>query len=142
MKKYLIKNDLDFEKISIATLKKVYSATLFPRVISNIKNMTFKKNFAKNIDFECFFEQNLRIFAKKVHFFDFDLGLFFFEKHKKTYLVLVDGNGRCAGKTVTNFFDNVFAMDFVQFEKIKSQVKFEYKKLASKKLLIEEFDKK
>ncbi len=140
MKKYLISSNFDYEKVCYATLKKVFSVTLFPRVLFNIQNPAFEKNFAKKLDFECFFEQKFKNFAKKVHNFDFDLGIFFFENDKKNYIKLVDGNGKLAGSFVTNIFDNVFSMSKNEFQRFKTKIDYEYSKLDKTKLLVEKFN--
>lgn len=137
---YDICSDLDFEKVAVAALKMVYSVTLFPRVVSTIQNSVLAKNFAKNIDFECFFTQKYANFAKKVHFDYFDLGIFFFQNSKKTKLKLVDGNGLSANSFVTNIFDYVFSLDQNELKNYKEHVIKQYQSLDKSKLLVQKFD--
>ncbi len=137
MKKYIIKSDFDFEKICYATLKKVYSVSLFPRILINAQNGIFEKNFNKKAYFECFFTQKSVIFSKKVHRDCFDVGLFFCEKDKKTILKIYDGNGYCAGKSITNIFDFCLNLNVKEFQNFKKQIDESYKKLNRKKLLFQ-----
>ena len=134
---YEIKTSLDYEKVCYASLKKIFSVTLFPRILINTQNLIFDKNFAKKLDFECFFTQNYRNFAKKVHFSDFDMGIFFFSKFDKIFVKLVDGNGRAAGSFITNIFDNVMCMSNQKFEEYKNQIDKLYGELDQSKLLHE-----
>ena len=136
---YEIKSNLDLEKVSIAALKKVFSISLFPRIIYNIENPIFLKKIKKKADFQCFLCQNIKIFAKNVHFLDFDLGLFFFKKNKKLYVKIIDGNGIVAGKSVTNIFDYVFNLSENDFLKFKNEINALYKSVSKSKLLREEF---
>ena len=137
IKKYEILSDIDFEKICYATLKKVFSPTLFPRVLSNYKNQKIEQIFTKKADFLCIFIEKSQIFAKKVHKKDFDLGLFFYSKNKKTYLKLYDGTGHIASSFVTNIFDNFFAMDKIDFEKEKKIIEKQYSKINKSKLIVQ-----
>lgn len=136
---YDICSDFDFEKVAVAALKRVYSVTLFPRVVSNIQNSVLAKNFAKNIDFECFFTQKYANFAKKVHFDYFDLGIFFFKKQDKLCFKLVDGNGLPASSFVTNIFDYVFSLGQKDFENYKKNILMQYQSLDKNNLLVQKF---
>ena len=136
-KKYEIKTKQDFIKMCYAALKKVYSPTLFPRVLANIKNKKIEQIFAKKADFLCIFEQNSQIFAKKVHNNNFDLGLFVYQKNKKTYLKLYDGTGHIASSFVTNIFDNIFSMDKILFQKEILQIEKQYSKINKSKLFVQ-----
>lgn len=139
--KYIIKTNLDFEKVSFATMKKICSETVFPRVLSNIQNPVFEKNFSKIADFEYFFIENKQKFAKKVHIFCFDIGLFFKKLKNGFELFVIDGNGFDAGSFVTNIFDNVFSMDNIQLETFKKEVFAQYERIDKKNLLVQKFDK-
>lgn len=137
MKRYIVKDNFDFEKICYATLKKVYSTTLFPRILINIQNSVFDKNFQKKAYFECFFTQKSAIFSKKVHNCCFDIGLFFYKTKINYHLKIYDGNGLCAGKYITNIFDFCFSLNENEFVDFKKNIDKEYKKLNSKKLLVQ-----
>ena len=137
IKKCHIKTNRDIQKMCYATLKKVYSPTLYPRVLLNYKNKEIEEIFAKNIDFLCIFASNSQIFAKKVHNDDFDLGLFVYEKYNKTYLKIYDGTGHIASSFVTNIFDRVFSMTDLEFEAEKKYIKKLYSKIDKNKLLIQ-----
>ena len=134
---YKICDSLDFEKACYGTLKKVFSQTLFPKILVNTQNHIFEKIFQKYAHFECFLMQNSQKFAKKVHLDCFDIGLFFFEIYGNLYLKIYDGNGYVAGKFITNIFDYVFSLDRVQFKNYKKEVEKMYKSLRSKKLLVQ-----
>lgn len=136
---YNIYSDVDFEKVAVSTLKRVFSVTLFPRVVSNIQNSVLTKNFAKNLDFECFFTENYANFAKKVHFGYFDMGIFFFKKQNKLCLKLVDGNGFPASSFVTNIFDYVFSLGQKDFENYKKNILMQYQSLDKNNLLVQKF---
>ena len=137
IKKYLVSSNFDFEKICYATLKKVYSVSLFPRILINIQNDVFEKNFNKKAYFECFFTQKSVIFSKKVHKSCFDIGLFFYKKGSNLLLKIYDGNGFCAGKSITNIFDFCINLGMKEFEKYKKEIDKEYKKISRKKLLVQ-----
>lgn len=134
---YQIKTELAYEKVCYATLKKVFSVTLFPRVLLNIQNPVFDKIFSEKLDFECFFTQKFNEFSKKTHIFDFDIGIFFFEKDKSLFIKLIDGNGLLAGSFVTNIFDKVMNMSQNEFEVYKKQIDDSFSKLDKNKLLHE-----
>lgn len=134
---YIIETDFDFKKVCYATLKKVYSVTLFPRILINIENTNFEKNFKKKAYFQCFLCQKHNIFAKKVHLCDYDIGLFFYQKQQKTYLKVFDGNGLIAGKSITNIFDFFMQLNKLQFLEYKKQVNKIYNSLNKKKLLVQ-----
>ena len=137
IKKYELKTEQDFVKMCYGVLKKVYSPTLFPRVLININNKKIEQIFAKKANFLCIFEQNSQIFAKKVHNNDFDLGLFVYQKNKKIYLKLYDGTGHIASSFVTNIFDNIFAMDEVLFQKEVLQIEKQYSEINKSKLIVQ-----
>ena len=134
---YKICDDLDLEKVCYATLKKVYSVTLFPRILLNIKNDIFNKNFKKKAYFECILGQKYHFFAKNVHLRCFDIGLFFYQKNKNIYLKIVDGNGFNAGDSVTNIFDFVFQLSEKEFKNYATQINNDYRLLKNKKLLVQ-----
>ena len=134
---YKICDDLDLEKACYAALKKVYSVTLFPRILLNLKNDNFIKNFKKKAYFECFLEQKYQFFAKNVHLKCFDIGLFFYQKSKNFYLKIVDGNGLSAGDSVTNIFDFVFQLKGNDLINYTTQINNDYLSLKNKKLLIQ-----
>lgn len=136
-KVYLIESNFDFKKISYAVLKKVYSTTLFPRVLLNIQNSILSENFAKNIDFECFFCENLEKFKKSVHRMHFDMGLFFYNKNNTFNLKLIDGNGFVAGESVTNIFDYVFSLTSDGLKEYGKKILNDYNALDKSKLLRE-----
>lgn len=137
IKIYKIETKLDFEKVCYAALKKVFSVSLFPRILINIENPIFEKIFKKKACFQCFLCPKRNIFAKKVHFCDFDLGLFFYKNKQKTYLKVIDGNGLLAGKSVTNIFDYAIQLNIDQFKEYKKEINKIYNSLNKKKLLIE-----
>ena len=155
---YQIKDQSDFEKVAFATLKKVYSPTILPSVLTNIQNGKFKKIFKKYAQIDAFLAKNMQNFAKNVHFSNYDIGLFFYQKpnyNKKTILTLqdltsqnnkindilfleiFDGNGLFASSFVTNIFDDMFFCTDEQFLQKKSQIENQYKKLNKKNILVQ-----
>ena len=136
-KTYKIKNDFDFEKVCYAALKKVYSVTLFPRILINIENDAFDKIFKKKAYFQCFLCEKQHIFAQNIHNMCFDIGLFFYKKQNNLYLKLYDGNGLSASKSITNIFDFVLNLDLENFLKFKKEINNLYGKLNKKKLLVQ-----
>jgi|GEM_PF-4398286 len=136
MKKYKIINDIDFEKVVYATLKKVYSPTLYPKILTNVNNKQFLTIFEKYAQIDVFLPINAQNFAKKVHFGDYDIGLYFV-KYKNLYLKIFDGNGILAGSFVTNIFDDFLFCSNQEFDKKKFEITNQYKKLKNKKLLVQ-----
>lgn len=153
---YQLNSKLDFQKTAIATLKKVFSPTLFPRVLTNIQRQDFIKIFKKYAQICIFLPKNEQIFAKKTHLGNFDLGLFFFHQsnlskkiilnlsdltqeieNKTIYLKIFDGNGLPASSFVTNIFDDMFLCTDEQFEQKKQDVMDLYKGINKKKLLVQ-----
>ena len=136
MKKYKIIDDIDFEKVAFATLKKVYSPTLYPKILTNINKKQFLTLFEKYAQIDVFLPKNAQNFAKKVHFGDYDIGLYFV-KYKNLYLKIFDGNVILAGSFVTNIFDDFLFCNKEQFIQKKNDVSKQYKKLKHKKLLVQ-----
>ncbi|HAJ77779.1 MAG TPA: hypothetical protein DCO89_01760 [Clostridiales bacterium] len=136
-KEYKINDDLDIEKVCYATLKKVYSVTLFPRILINIENGLFDKIFKKKAYFQCFLCSKQQIFAKKVHNCYFDIGLFFYKKRNKLCLKMYDGNGIMAPPSITNIFDFALSLNADEFLKYKKEINAQYGKLNKKKLLVQ-----
>ena len=136
MKTYKIKTDFDFEKVAFATLKKVYSPSLYPKILTNNLDENFLKIFEKMAQIDAFLPKNAQNFAKKVHFGDYDIGLYF-AKRKSLFLKIYDGNGQLAGSFVTNIFDDFLFCDDNEFLHKKKQIKSQYKKLEHKKLLVQ-----
>lgn len=134
-KKYKITSDSDFERVALGTLKKVFSPTLFPRVLTNLKNDILRKNFENIIEFSQINEQNSQKFAKFTHTRCFDLGLFFLCRDDCYLLKIYDGNGYLAGGFVTNIFDLMLSFSDDEFLTEKTKVLSEYKKLNKKKIL-------
>ena len=64
-KTYQIQNKIDFQKVAFATLKKVYSPTVLPRILTNIQNDYFIKIFKKYAQIDAFLPKNMQIFTKK-----------------------------------------------------------------------------
>ena len=95
----------------------------------------------KLVGVKYFFVENKQKFAKKVHIFCFDIGLFFKKTKNKLELFVIDGNGFDAGSFVTNIFDNVFSMDNIQIETFKKEVFAQYERIDKKNLLVQKFDK-
>ena len=137
MKIYRINSCQDYIKVAYATLKKVFSKSLYPRVLLNVKNSKIEQIFAKKCDFLCIFEQNSQKFAKKTHQQYFDIGLFFFQKNGDTYLKIYDGNGLVAGSFVTNIFDNFFALSKKELIEEIKKINTEYKSINAKNLLVQ-----
>ena len=135
IKKYIINDEFDLEKVALATLKKVFSPTLFPRVLTNLKNNVLINNFENLIDFVYVSEQKSQNFAKITHTKCFDLGLFFDFFDDCYILKLYDGNGILASSFVTNIFDKIFSLNKEDFLKEKNFVLNSYKKLNKEKLL-------
>lgn len=135
MKIYKIKKD-DFERVAFATLKKVFSPTLYPKVLTNIGDAEFLKMFDKMAKIDVFLPKNVQNFAQKVHFGNYDIGLYF-SKRKNIFLKIYDGNGLLAGSFVTNIFDDFLFCDDKKFLQKKCQLKRQYKNLNKQKLLIE-----
>lgn len=136
IKKYVIQNKIDIQKIGYATLKKVHSPTLFPKVLLNFKNKQIEEIFAKKVHFDSFFISVSQIFAKKVHFSDYDLGLFLYQKKGKTFLKLYDGTGHLASSFVTNIFDKIFLMTDLEFDREMKAIDIIYEKTNKKKLFV------
>ncbi len=132
---YKIDCKIDYQKAYYSALKKVFSVTLFPRILINQNFINFEENFKKYAYFECFEAKNSQIFAKNVHNSYFDIGLFFFRKQQNLYLKLYDGTGHIASNFVTNIFDKIFAMGDNEFIKEKLQIQNDYKSLDISKLL-------
>ena len=132
---YKIDCDINYEKAYYSALKKVFSVTLFPRILINANFKNFEKKLKKYADFIYFNAINSQIFAKKVHNGYFDIGLFFFKKANDTYLKVYDGTGHLAGTFVTNIFDKIFAMNNKEFELEKINIQNQYKSLNKNKLL-------
>ena len=137
IKKYQIKTSQDIQKMCYAALKKVYSPTLYPRVLLNFKNKKIEEIFAKKAYFDAIFISNSHFFAKKVHNTDYDLGMFLYQKKDKTFLKLYDGTGHIASSFVTNIFDRTFSMTDLEFDLEKKYIKKMYSKINKKKLLIQ-----
>ena len=139
-KTYHIFCDEQFERVAVSALKKVQNPTLFPRILTNLKNDTLIKNLQKYAYFCCFFEENSQKFANFVHSKCFDLGLFFKKLHctKAKYLLKVyDGTGHLAGDFVTNIFDKMFNISSEEFLREKLKILGEYEKLDISKLLVQ-----
>ena len=132
---YKIDCDINYEKACYSALKKVFSVTLFPRILINVNFKNFDKKLKKYAEFICFNAIDSQIFAKKVHNGYFDIGVFFFKKDNKTYLKVYDGTGHLAGNFVTNIFDKIFAMNNKEFELEKINIQNQYKSLNKNKLL-------
>ena len=132
IKNYEIKTKIDIQKMGYATLKKVHSPTLFPRILLNFKNQKIEEIFAKKANFDTILLSNSQIFAKKVHFANYDLGLFLYQKNNKIYLKLYDGTGHIASSFVTNIFDKVFAMTDLEFVKEMKAIDKLYAKISKK----------
>lgn len=137
IKKYQIKTEQDIEKMCYATLKKVHSPTLFPKVLFNFTNKKIDEIFSKKAHFDVFLQPNSQIFAKKVHFKDYDLGIFLLYKNGKTYVKLYDGTGHIASTFVTNIFDRMFAMTNLEFDCEKKIIDKLYAKTSKRKLLVQ-----
>lgn len=136
MKIYKIKCDIDYEKVAFATLKKVYSPTLYPRILTNCFDEKFLKLFENFAQIDAILPKNAQNFAKNVRIKGYDIGLFFFNKEGYS-LKIFDGNGLLAGSFVTNIFDDMFTCSNEHFFKKKKEITTQYKKLKVKKLLIQ-----
>ena len=136
MKIYKIDDEIDFEKVAFATLKKVYSPTLFPKILTNNVDKKFLKFFEKMAQIDVFLPKNAQNFAKNVYFGDYDIGLYFV-KRKQIFLKIYDGNGLPAGNFVTNIFDDFLFCSFDEFLQKKKGIQSQYKKLKNKKLLVQ-----
>ena len=139
-KTYKIEFETDIEKVCYAVLKKVYSDTLFPRILINIESDAFYKNFKKKAYFQCFLCKNKQFFSKMVHNRCFDIGLFFFKKANNLYLKIYDGNGLMASFSITNIFDFVLNLNNKDFLKYKKEINLMYNKLNRKNLLVQNVD--
>lgn len=144
---YYISKEDDFDKLAVGALKKVFSKTLFPRILANKDPFDFSKKFINLAEFGVFCTKNRQKFAKKVHMSDYDIGIFFFEKSSKNCFVVFDGTGQIASDFTTNTFDGVFCQNGTSFEIEKTQIFAKYARLDKKKLLVqkvglEEFCKK
>lgn len=132
-----IKDEYDILRVFIATLTKVYSVTLLPRILCNAKVEFFDNNFSNFADYQIANENNQTKFAEFVHKKDFDIGLFFCYKNKKFILIVFDGNGYLASDFTKNIFAKLFFCKNEDLQLELEKIKKLYKKLNRKKLLIE-----
>ena len=141
-KKYYIFCDEQFERVAVSALKKVFSPTLFPRILANLKNDILIKNLEKFSGFQVIFQENSQKFANFTHSRCFDIGLFFkkIDDCGKEYLLKIyDGTGHIAGDFVTNIFDKLLSISYDDFSREKCLIFNEYEKLDRSKLLVQKF---
>ena len=135
MKKYIfcIKTKLDIKKVALATLKRVYSDTVVPRVLINSHIDSFIKHTNGTI-FLCQIDLPQNKFKSFVHDKNYDLGLFFYSDLGKNYVKIIDGTGRFACSRTVNIFLDIFLKD-------KNQLKIE-NNLLKKQLKTKKISKK
>ena len=139
MKLYEIKTDEDFQKVAVATLKKVFSVSIFPRVLTNSISPTMQKIFSNRIELVCVNQLAIQKFAKMTHFSYFDLGLYFFKKDNNVFLKIFDGTGHSASSFVTNIFDKIFALNPDELLQETLAIQKKYDLLDKSKLLVQNF---
>ena len=156
-KTYKINLQTDYQKIAIATLKKVFSRTVLPKILTNVFDENLSKIIKKYAQIDVFLPKNAQNFAKTVHLQCYDIGLYFetttkncskkilmmtdFSSFKKfdfqnLTLKIFDGNGLFASDFITNIFDDMLFADENTFQQKKKAVLNEYKKINRKKLLV------
>src|SRR5574344_209537 len=131
---YLINDEI--EKVAYATLKRVFSATVFPRILTNCK--VGIEDFIEGRAFcKICLDKNYREMARLTHKKDFDIGIFFYKKDNKLLLKIIDGNGLTASDFTINIFDKFLLDEKLNFIYEKKLLDNTYKKLNTKKLLFE-----
>ena len=138
MKLYKIKTDIDFQKVAVATLKKVFSVSLFPRVLTNLSSKQMEDIFSGRIELVCVNLQKSQKFAHMTHFSCFDLGLYFFKKSDVMFLKVFDGTGHLASSFVTNIFDKVFSLNIADLKAETLAIQKKYDTLDKSKLLVQQ----
>lgn len=133
---YKIESEIDLLRAYIGTLKKVQSATIVPRILSN-RNNKFFKNQQKNLDFCLKNCKNSIKFAQFVHYGDFDIGLFYYNRNGKMLLKVFDGNGKIESDFTKNIFSQMFFLNDKQLILEKQNIEKIYKQNSHKKLLLE-----
>lgn len=134
---YIISTEIDFQKVAFGALKKVFSKTLFPKILANKRNGFLKTQIGKFAQFDTFCTQNEQTFSRHVHLFDYDIGLFFFKENSRLCLKLFDGTGLEASDYTTNIFDGIFCLNNSEFQKEKSAIEKKYISLDASKLLVQ-----
>lgn len=135
-KLYEIKSISDIERVALATLKKTFSPSMLPRVLTN-KSFDGLDILSKFTDFRLFETDSSQKFAQSVHSKNFDLGLFFLKIGVKLFLKLFDGTGHRAGQFVTNIFDGLFSLDGKLLSLQKDKILREYDSLNQNKLIVQ-----
>ncbi|MGN1212440.1 MAG: hypothetical protein ACI4TZ_00165 [Christensenellales bacterium] len=109
MKRYsfCIKTDLDLQKIALATLKRVHSYTVVPRVLINSHIDEFIK-WTNGTIFLCQIDLPQQSFKKSVHNKNYDLGLYFYKKGSEIFADVIDGTGSFACTHTQNIFLDMF----------------------------------
>lgn len=128
MKKYIfcIKNKLDIQKVAFATLKRVHSQTVVPRVLLNNHLDEFIKHTYGTI-FLCQIDLSIEKFKRYVHNKNYDLGLYFYTQNKKQYVKIIDGTGCFACTHTINIFLDMFLKSDVDIKKEKNNIKNQLK---------------
>lgn len=118
---FCIKTDLDLQKIALATLKRVHSYTVVPRVLINSHIDEFIK-WTNGTIFLCQIDVPQQSFKKCVHNKNYDLGLYFYKNGSQIFANVIDGTGSFACSHTQNIFLDMFLKD-------KNEVKIESKNL-------------
>ena len=128
MKRYIfcIKTKQDLKKVVIATLKRVYSDTVVPRVLTNCYIDDFIK-LSNGTIFLCQIHLDLNKFKNYVHNKNYDLGLFFCKINKKNVVIVIDGTGNFACTHTLNIFLDIFLKNSDEIKIIKKSLKNQYK---------------
>lgn len=128
MKKYIFNANkkLDIERLALATLKRVHSFTVVPRVLINSCLDDFIK-FTNGTIFLCQINLAEQKFKRYVHYKNYDLGLFFLKKDGKQFVKIIDGTGQFACTHTINIFLDFFIQDKIQLKISKKNLKNLYK---------------
>lgn len=131
---YQQNNKKFYKNIAVATLIKVYSKTVYPRVLTNYIDKSMQKLF-KNRVF-CYKYSGLqKYFAKHVHINKYDIGLYFYKNKNNIYCKVYNGNGQIYDNTIKSVFDNIIFRNYKNYKKNKKNIKRQYKKTDKTKLL-------
>ena len=104
---YILQKKSDYKKIAVATLKRVFSPTVVPRVLLNGHLDYFIKHTCGTI-FLCQLNDVPKAkFKQYVHKKNYDLDLYFYNCGKYTFVDIIDGNGNFASKHTLSIFDDI-----------------------------------
>ena len=136
MKRYVfcINTKLDLNKIALATLKRVHSYTVVPRVLLNSHIDDFIK-LTNGTIFLCQIDLCEQNFKRFVHNKNYDLGLFFYKQDGKNFVKIIDGTGRFACTHTINIFLDFFIQNINQLKISKNLLKNLYKTPKNSKKL-------